>query len=244
LPSRLRSPAVENFTVEHYANFGTREPWVARIGLGLQDLVFVVPAFASARDEFMDRLVGKVFESLGQAFEALRTLRKQTAEGAAAIDVTSSYESLYGSLWRAYKDRFQSAMEALNLDIGFLFTKPATFEKVAARLVADRPELEDLIGLMRRDRADFQSALAAYRNLHLEHRRDRPELVASFHRLDSAEAMFENVWVAIEDYVVLYVIANLPPALRVVEIPEDERDPSVPKRFRLALAHPPPTASE
>lgn len=49
--------------------------------------------------------------------------------------------------------------------------------------------------------------------------------------------MFENVWQAMEDYVVLYVIANLPPAIRLVEIPEELRDSSRPTRFQLELLH-------
>lgn len=64
-------------------------------------------------------------------------------------------------------------------------------------------------------------------------------MLAEFHRLDSAENMFENVWQAIEDYVVLYVIATLPPAIQLVEIPEGERDPGRPTRFRFALTQAP-----
>ena len=137
-----------------------------------------------------------------------------------------------------------AAMKALGLDIGFLYQKDAAFENRAAELVADRPELSDLVDLMRRDRQEFQKALAWYRNTHLEHRTGDPDSrVASFHRLDSAETMFENVWQAMEDYVAMYVVANLPPALQLEEIPEDERNPIVPKRFRFVLLHV-PTVSE
>jgi len=51
------------------------------------------------------------------------------------------------------------------------------------------------------------------------------------------------VWQAMEDYVAMYVVANLPPALQLEEIPEDERNPIVPKRFRFVLLHV-PTVSE
>jgi len=231
----LPSILMDEFKVELYANFGTGEPWVARLMLGLQDLVYAIPAFGETRDEFMNE-IGEVFESLGMAFEELRTLGKHAAEAAPALDISRSYASLYGYLWTAYKDRFQAAMKALGLDIGFLYQKDAAFEKRAAELVADRPELSDLVDLMRRDRQEFQKALAWYRNTHLEHRTGDPDpRVASFHRLDSAETMFENVWQAMEDYVAMYVVANLPPALQLEEIPENERDPIVPKRFRFVL---------
>jgi|SRR6266542_3652421 len=107
----LTSVVMEDFKIELYANFGTGKPWVARLMLGLKDLVYAVPAFGETRDEFMNEM-GEVFESLGMAFEELRSLRKQTAEAAPALDVARSYASLFGYLWQAYKDRFQAAMKA------------------------------------------------------------------------------------------------------------------------------------
>lgn len=205
--------------------------------LGLPELVYAVPAFGSTRDDFMGKL-GEVFESLGMAFEALRDLRAWTAAGAAALDIERTYESFYGHLWRAYKDRFQRAMRILGLDIGFLFQNDANFEAAARALVEDRAELHDLVTLMHRDRAEFKKALSYYRNTYLEHRVSEPDprLVAAFHRLDSAENMFENVWQAIEDYVALYVIANLPPFIQVVEVPEGERNAARPTRFQFQVS--------
>jgi hypothetical protein len=183
----LTAGLMHEFKVEHYANFGTGEPWVARIVLGLQELVYAVPAFGATREAFMNEL-GEVFESLGMAFEELRRLRKLVAEKAAALDVARAYASLYGYLWQAYKDRFQAAMKALGLDIGFLFQNDANFEKGAAELLAARPELADIVDLMRRDRSDFQTMLSKYRNDYLEHRVENPDanLIGKFHRLDSA----------------------------------------------------------
>jgi hypothetical protein len=224
------------FKVEHYANFGTGEPWVARLMLGLPELVFAVPAFGTTRDGFVNEL-GEVFESLGFAFQELRQLRERVAASTPVLELEGSYASLYGHLWTAHKDRFQGAMRALGLDIGFLFQADSNFEKRATELISERPELADVVSLMRRDRTDFQNALSKYRNDYLEHRVAEPDakMIAAFHGLDSAEATFENVWQAMEDYVALYVIANLPPEIQVVEIPEAERDPSRPTRFGFAI---------
>lgn len=204
--------------------------------VGLHELVYAVPAFGETRDGFVNEL-GEVFEALGWAFEELRGLRRRVADGGPVLDVIGSYTRLYGHLWSAYKDRFQSAMKALGLDIGFLFQADAKFESGGAALVASRPELADLIEMMRRDRVEFQTQLAEYRNTYIEHRDDQPDphLLASFHRLDSAETMFNNVWCAIEDQVALYVIANLPPGIHVTEIPEEQRDPARPTRFAFAV---------
>lgn len=103
---------MHEFKVEHYANFGTGEPWVARIVLGLQELVYAVPALGPTREAFMNEL-GEVLESLGMAFEELRGLRRLVAEKAPGLDIARAYASLYGYLWQAYKDRFQAALKAL-----------------------------------------------------------------------------------------------------------------------------------
>lgn len=222
--------------VEHYANFGTGEPWVSRLMIGVRELVFAVPAFGRTRDDFMEEFA-QGFESLGMAFEEVRDLQRRSAAGAPALDLNRSYANLYGLLWQAYKDRFQKAMKALGVDIGFLFQNNAKFEKGAAALVEGNPKLTDLVDLMRNDRAEFQQALAAYRNDYLEHRAAQidPRLGA-FHRLDSAETTFRNVWQAIEDYVAITVKAHLPPSLLLDEIPESERDPARQVRFRFVLA--------
>jgi hypothetical protein len=89
--------------------------------------------------------------------------------------------------------------------------------------------------MIRQDRTDWQGALARYRNDHWEHRKTiDPKLVAVFHRPDSAAKIFENVWQAIEDIVVLFLLRPLaPPGIALVEVPEGERNPAMPKRFKF-----------
>lgn len=224
------------FVVEPYADFGTSEPWVTRVMLGLPELVFAVPAFVDTRDEFRNEL-GEVFESLGMAFQELRKLPMKLTEEMPVLELTQSYETIYTHLWRAHHDRFPAAMQALGLSISFYHRKDTEFERGAARLLAARPELFDLVDLMRRDRDDFQNRFAEYRNKYLEHRKRRPDpkLLADFHHPGSTAVTFENVWHAMEDYVVLYAKANLPSGLHLVEIPEEERDATRPLRFRLAV---------
>src|SRR4051794_28744180 len=158
---------MDGFKVEHYANFGTGEVWLTRLMLGLTDLVQAVPAFAGMREAFA-RELGEVFESVGFAFSELVRLRKLIDERAPALETATAFAGVYGNLWTAYKDRYPALMKALGLDVGFQFQKDPQFEKAAAALLASRPELADLVDLMRRDRADFQSRLADYRNRYLE----------------------------------------------------------------------------
>jgi hypothetical protein len=227
---------MEHYRVSHYAIFGTGEAWVARLMFGLRDLVFAIPAFGSTRDDFMAEM-SEVLQAVGIAYQELGELRKRLSEGAAELDVARAFQNLYGSLARAIEDRFTAAMKALGFDIGFMFARDHVFERKAAHLLAERPALNELIELIREDRHVFLSDLAEYRDSYLEHRRKRPNraLLARLHRLDSAETTFANVWTAIEEYVALYAKAHLPPDFSLVEIPEAQRDPQLPKRFQIAL---------
>lgn len=87
----------------------------------------------------------------------------------------------------------------------------------------------------------MSSAFAAYRNDYLEHRGRpiHPQLIPALHRPDSATTTFDNVWEAIEDYVVLYAIASNPhTGIQIVEIAEDKRDPDRPMRFGFSIPTP------
>jgi hypothetical protein len=218
--------------IELYANFGTGEVWVSRVMLGL--LAVVDASTVPNRDEVKEA-IGLVFEALTAAFNDLRTLRELTSRGdTPATESAAAYSGFYVHLWRAYKDRFQKSVPpALGYDIGFLWGADKTFDAGATAFAAAHPEVDArLIEMMRNDRREWQNDLALFRNEHLEHQRpvDR-ELLARFYRPDSADTAFENVWQAIEDITVQLLVSYLPTGVELVEIPEEQRDPVVPRRF-------------
>jgi hypothetical protein len=241
---RYRCPSIpSDYKVEYWADFGTEEPWVAWFMVGQPNMVNTVRALADTRDAFHATCTGDVIPALGKAFADLRRLRVVLAEQLPTIHVENAYETFYGHLWRAHKTSFQSAMKILGLDIGFLFKKDANFEKGAADLLDQRPELADLVELMRADRATYQSELGNYCD-EVEHGGGTTmEVRARFHRLDSAETSFQNVRQAMQKYVTLFVDAALPPGLCIIEIPEAHRciieipeahrDPAAPVRFQV-----------
>jgi tetratricopeptide (TPR) repeat protein len=231
----LRGMTPGGLGVEHYANFGSGEPWVARVLLQWQSIVNAVPAFGVTRDEF-HLAQGEVFQTLGLAFEALRKLREQVDRRTPVLELNESHASLYGNLWAAYKDRFQRAILTLEPELGFLWDKESKFETAGHAFVEGRPEYASLVELVRSYRANFQNALSTYRNTYLEHRAEAdPQTLESFHRLDSAEDTFDKVWRAIEAITASVVVANLPTPLVLLEIPEVHRDPARPERFRIAF---------
>jgi hypothetical protein len=228
---------MDDYVVEHYADFGSGEPWVARTILQSGTLVNAVPAFGETRQEFHNEM-GEVFETLGMAFNSLREIRRAVGDGAPALDLAEAYARLYGFLWTAYKDRFQKALRALGYDFGFVWQDDRRFEAGASALLAKRPEFRELVDLVRRYRDDFQNALAYYRNEYLVHREmdADPRMLASFHNLDAAEDTFDRVWRAVEAIIAGVVVVELPPQFTLVEIPEEERDPDRPERFGFRVA--------
>ena len=70
----------------------------------------------------------------------------------------------------------------------------------------------------------------------LQHRREvDPRLPQALLRPDSARTIFENVWQAIEDIATFLISLALAPAVALAEIPEEEREPTCPRRFAFAL---------
>lgn len=223
---------MSDYKVEHYANFGTSEPWVARVMLGL---LTIVDATTLANREEIKHAIAFVYEALVDAFNDLRELRR--LEGDASIPVTEregAYSSFYVHLWRAYKDRFQKGLPpALGYDIGFLWRSDVRFDAGAARFQAEHREVgAQLIEMLRDDRRAWQQKLALFRNEHLEHKQQlKPEFVVTFYTLAGAELAFENVWQTIEDISVILLIPHLAHGIELAEIPDSERDPAVPRRF-------------
>ena len=172
---------MNDFVVEHYADFGSAEPWVARTILQAQTLVNAVPAFAATRRAFHEEM-GETFLALSMAFTALRELQRAVVRGAPAGELEGAYDRLYRQLWTAYKDRFQKSLRALGYELGFVWQNDHRFEAGVAKLVAQRPELGELMRLIGRYRDEFQRAIASYRNDYVEHRKDfDPRALASFH---------------------------------------------------------------
>lgn len=132
-------------------------------------------------------------------------------------------------------------VRALGFDIGFLWMKPKDFNAIAPKFLAKHPGVEEaFIEMLVDERVSWQGKFAAIRNDHLEHRKPLPEkFVAAFYTLEQAELLFSNVWQAMEDIAAVLLQKLLPPGIVLREIPENERDPSIPKRFGFAMADPP-----
>jgi hypothetical protein len=83
---------MSDFQVEHLADFGSSEPWVARIMLGLGDIIAATPL--NGRDDVRDAL-GEVFYALTDAFNDLRRLRELIPAKAPRSEIDAAFSAFY-----------------------------------------------------------------------------------------------------------------------------------------------------
>jgi hypothetical protein len=219
--------------VRLYANYGTGEPWMARLGVGLPELIDGCELDNAARQAAKSKLY-LVVDAVGMAFEALREIERLASDSQAPeLPLGKAYANLYGHLWQARKDRWQKVAAVLGYNVGFIFQADAEFELGALAFSKSHPNVDAaFVDMARQDRATWQNALATIRNEHLEHRAQvDPRLIQAFFRPDSARTTFDNVWQAIEEATMLLLESLLPGGVEIVEIREADRDPSCPKRY-------------
>lgn len=216
-----------------YANYGTGEPWLARLAIGLPELIGACPLDEATHDRVNSDLF-LVVEAVAMAFEALHEVEEMAADpNAPELSTGKAYSNLYGHLWQARKDRWQKLAASLGYDVSFVFKTDAAFESGAATFSTSYPRVDsEFVSMARQDRAIWQNALSMIRNQHLEHRTAVDlRLIKAFFRADSARTTFDNAWQAIEEGTMLLLEALLRPGAEIVEIPAEARDPVCPKRY-------------
>ncbi len=234
--------ALNQFKVSLLSDVGSSQPFLAR-SLGLTDILDATSY--EKRDEIKESIMGLTLDCLIPAFMSLREFRKIAADDKAPLLTKKKHcEDMYKSLWAAYKDRMKNTAGLMGVELGFLFQKDSQFEYGCKQFASAHPEIHsDLIELMKYNRTTWQSELARFRNDYLEHHTIQQQDVLSFYSLERAESTFENVWITIEETLAALMTLKLPANVCLNEIPEAERNPSMPKRFIFAWINPPPTAT-
>lgn len=226
-----------NHKIEKISNYGTEEPWVARIMFSLLHLVDQLTAPEYQKNE-IKKWILEIAKELTAAFDSIKAIEKLIQSKDAALFTSQNhYKNAYTCLWRAYKDRFQKTCKAIGYDIGFLFKSDKDFEKESIEFIRNNPEIPDRFRKMLKiDRRVWQNGLADFRNLSIEHREIGEELEEVFFQQESLKTTFDNVWQTIEESIVVLVDAKLEEPLTIAEIPEEERDSECPERFKIGLA--------
>jgi hypothetical protein len=221
--------------VEKIADFGSGEPFVARIVMGLPE---ILRATEYQNQEEIEEAIMEIFmNGLAPAFRSIQSLREieNGKRERLLMDLRKEYFAFYDRLWAAYKDRMQEVIRRLGYDdFGFLFSTDEDFEKKATAFFDKHPEVRrERLEFLRNHRSGWQNAVARFRNEYAEHQKIFDKDVEELLSLDAAEICFKNCWTAIEMILAELISTRLYPFAGIEEIPESERDPSVPKRFRV-----------
>lgn len=221
--------------VEKVANFGANEPFVARIVLGLSEIVDVTTH--ENKTQIKEAISEMFINGLAPAFSSLQEIRKieSGSKEKLLMDLRKEYFSFYDRLWVAYKDRMQKVAKELEYNVSFIFSKKEkNFEVNMKEFFIKHPEIKlELSGYLRKNRNNWQNAVAKFRNEYAQHQSIYEKDVNYLLQLSSAEICFKNCWTAIEMVLMELLCAKLYGRVGIEEIPQAERDCAVPKRFRV-----------
>ncbi len=217
-----------------YSNIDLAQPFVARIW-GLLDILKLTSY--QKQKEINDSILSLLFECLLPAHISLENIKKHSATaGIAELDKQKDYFDLHNHLWAAYKDRMQLIFQDSEFEIGFLFQKDADFEKGLSKLKTTFPSLTvGFIESITRDRNTWQKDIAMIRNDYIQHKKIPPEIASKYFTEKNAEIIFNNTWMAIEQIVLNFLVQEFPRAIKIIEIPKELRDPTMPKKYRLGI---------
>jgi len=218
------------FTLKLAANFGTEELFVARVWIQTKEILKFIRL---PNDDEIDFRFDRVVEQLDIARVHLGRIEDKGFHQQPTFDQQAEYVAFYNSIWWAYKDRFQLFMRELGFDIGFIFQDDKNFEKGSTKFLEAHPNVPDFIEVAKTDRKLWQNQLGAHRNaLHSGDRRNEK------HDLDNpadARMIFDNVWQAIEEDFAYLGEKIMDDAWTLVEVPKEQRDSTIPIRFKPYL---------
>lgn len=221
------------FVVRKYASVGSKEPFTAAF-LGLGDLVDAAEFDLAKQTEIKNIIMEIYMDCMLPAFLSLRKIQQPDA-GAGMADNLKNYDDLYRYLVRALKDRTQAAAKAIGYDVGFLFQQDKAFDKGCLEFGQNHPELPTFGEWLKHVRV-LTEKLAAIRNNFLEHQNYPRTEFMDYYKPEVAQVLFDSAWQEAEGMLAIFISKHFPPSVILRIIPENERDPDLPKKFGFAWA--------
>ncbi|MGP8173056.1 MAG: hypothetical protein ACLP7O_00755 [Terracidiphilus sp.] len=231
------------------ANIGASEPFVHQI---LQELPQLVEAGSITDDLLRRRIKESIWiigvEGLMPALNTLRKIRCLPDPNLPEMERRQLYDELGHTLWRTYKELMQDAVMAMGFEdsakpgkssIDFLFDTSAKFKKGVGPFHALYPRVRSNFGDYLRDqRKHWQNDLSNWRNNFLDHPKGKGwKDFRHMYDVQKAEMLFDCTWKAIATILARLIESKLWPGWVLQEIPEAERNPNCPNRFRLTPSH-------
>ena len=214
-----------------FASVGTQEAFVREM-LELVSILEGSTICGEQRERARSAIMTVMIDGALPAFLELRSIRSPETANLPVAERFQPYEDFARKLWKAYKDLTQRAADALGFDIGFLYQEDKNFEKGLKKFRAEWPELQaGAEDFLRQIRVEWQNEFSRFRNGFVEHQEGDRMDFKKFYDNAVVEKLFESVWGAIVDVLVILMILKLPPRVHLVV-----NDPKVhgpwPNRFR------------
>ena len=226
--------------VTHFANIGGSEEFVMQLAIEMPELIDASMIYEPERQQLKEAILAISFDGLMPAFEELKRIRASTSQRIPELNRRQLYETFTILLWRSFKDLMQRAAKLMEPEIGFLFREDPKFEKGLTAWGVKRPIARAVAPYLRTQRTTWQNELGAFRNF-LEHKGNTdPGVYESRYAPAHAEMLFETVWRAIANILAMLVSLHLPPGVSLVEIPPEQRNRAMPRRFCFAVQGIPP----
>jgi hypothetical protein len=246
---------------------GTRSPFIARVFMGLlrlRDMVYPDPAKRDQFDKSYDLVISSLLNARTTAREIVELwdehVRKVTSGEIARLEgkalhidenidkeLGKQVESFLNTAARVLKQGMQSLARELQINIGFLFKKPSTYEVGIAVLQKTDPHLADYLRQVR----VWSERLMESRNA-IEHkgwmlprimyspvgsgiRADEP-LISDQPVSEFVKFIFDRLACFVEEFTVHCLQRRLPEGITFTEIGLADRLAEVPERFRVTLS--------
>jgi len=260
-------PDQTNWVVQKLADEGSQSPFMARLFMGilrLRDAVYPDPAERENFDKSHELVTSNLLNARIAADEIAQLLeehfRKVTLGEAARLEgktihidesidkeLRKEVESFLNAAVRTLKQGMQGFTKGLQVNIGFLFSKQAAFDKGVASLEPTDFILADYL----REARVWSERLTQCRNA-IEHegwmlprisysrtsngiKVGEPSIsgqpVSKFVRF-----MLDRLCCFVEEVTVHCLQRKLPPGITITEIPLAQRSREVPERFKMTVA--------
>jgi len=250
--------------MQKIADEGTETPFVARVMLGLmrlRDAVYHVPADRERFDNTLDHLMSSlqaVRDATGEIARLMSAHASKVASGEVvervgndvrileSIDrnLKQEVETFLNSSVRTMKTGLQNLGKELKVEIGFLFQKPASFERGIVALQADNPDLAAYLREVRK----WSEILIKTRD-ELEHslwtlpkiRYDPTDTGVVLHEptiggvllTEFVAQKFDRLACFVEEFAAHCLQKRMPTGISITEIPQAARSVEAVERFKL-----------
>lgn len=222
------------FTSTLSAEWGPDDPEVESVWILLKDAASKLHD-ASMKDE-ADFRADRIYEKLNEARNHYKTIQSKDFQARPTSEQDATYNSLYGSLWSAYKDRLIRFLAAIGYDAGAIVAGDRQYEAQMTAFCKKYPELDWLKQLIDGQKKNWQDLLRDNRNAqeHDGDLRDKKDL-PNINTPVAAQKMFAYVARAIESIGISLISYKLPEYWNVVDVDKNATVFDRTPRFKVEL---------